>query len=103
MSLSTFLLKCLGPIGRIVMPKAKQIYAEHTAGNKPDEAIELQLDKFLNEALGRLGVVDDSKPWWSTAMNALGKAAVQPESFKRPHIQKWLTQQETQYLLKQLI
>lgn len=103
MSLSAVLLKCLGPIGRIFMPKAKQIYAEHAAGNKPDEAIDLQLDKFLNEALGRLGVVDDSKPWWSTALNALGKAAVQPESFKRPHIQKWLTQQETQCLLKQLI
>jgi hypothetical protein len=100
MSLTATLFRLLGSIAGAVLPKSKQIYAERSAGRRPESTPADHTEEILDEALGRLGAVDLDHPWWKRALVELGAAAMRPDWFKKPHVQDWLAQCTVQRLLK---
>ena len=60
-------------------------------------------NNIIDEAIVRLGAIDQEHPWWKSALNYLGRAAIRPEWFKKPYVQKWLSQTDVQRFLKQLV
>jgi len=84
------------------VPKAKQLNAERSAARVPDAYSEDITNNILDEAIVRLGAIDQEHPWWKSALNDLGGAVIRPEWFKKPYVQKWLSQTDVQRFLKQL-
>lgn len=100
MSISATVLRVLSTIASALLPKGKQIYAERSAGKVP-ESVPIDIaEEVLDEALNRLSAVDVDQPWWKHALVELGSIASRPDWFKKPHIQKWLSQADVRRLLK---
>ncbi|MGV8892285.1 MAG: hypothetical protein ACOH2K_04965 [Burkholderiaceae bacterium] len=100
MSISATVLRVLSTIASALLPKGKQIYAERSAGKVP-ESVPIDIaEEVLDEALNRLSAVDVDQPWWKHALVELGATASRPDWFKKPHIQKWLSQADVRRLLK---
>ena len=100
MSITATVLRVLSTIAGALLPKGKQLYAERSAGKVP-ESVPIDIaEEILDEALNRLGAVDVDKPWWRDALVELGATAIRPDCFKKPHVQKWLSQSDVRRLLK---
>ena len=99
--ISTSVLRFFGSLIRVVRPKAKQLYAERSAAKAPDADLTNIADNILDEALSRLGALENNHPWWKSALAELGRAAIQPDFFKKPHVMEWLSQTDVQCFLKQ--
>lgn len=99
MPIST-VLRFVATIVNALLPKGKQLYAERSAGKAPESVPVDIAEEILDEALKRLGAVDLAQPGWRHALMKLGAAAIQPDWFKKPHVQEWLSQTEVQRLLK---
>lgn len=78
----------------------KRLRRERAAALNPTLASHEEIDHLFDEALGRLGAMDPSSPWWKSALNALGGLAVRPEEFNRDHIRQWLSSSDVQQHLK---
>lgn len=100
MSITATVFRFFASAAGALMPKAKQIYAERSAGKIPDSIPVDHVEEILDEALIRLGAVDLDHPWCKRALGGVGAAIVRPDWFKKPHIQKWLSQTKVQRLLK---
>ena len=100
MSITATVFRLLGSIAGALLPKGKQLYAERSAGKAPDSFSVDLAEEILDEALNRLGAVDLEHPWWKLALVHVGKAAIRPDWFKKPHVQEWLSQTDVQRLLK---
>ncbi|RZO02751.1 ATP-binding protein [Pseudomonas moorei] len=100
MDLTAVAVKFMASVGRMLSPKAKQIYQERAAAANP-EAVEADIaERTLDDTLGRLGVTHPDDPWWETFLASLSGLAVRTEFLKLPHVQKWLNQPDTQRRLK---
>lgn len=100
MSIAATVLRVFSTIAGALLPKGKQLYAERSAGKKP-ESVPIDLaEEILDEALNRLGAVDVDQPWWKQALVEVGATAIRPEWLKKPHIQEWISQADVRRLLK---
>lgn len=100
MSLLATVLRVFSSIAGALLPKAKQLYAERSAGKMPGLVPINIADEILDEALNRLCAVDVDQPWWKSALLELGATAIRPEWFKKSHVQEWLSQANIRLLLK---
>lgn len=91
--------KSLSAIGRMLIPKAKQIGAERAATANPDSVRELA-DKHLDEALQRLGVTHPEHAWWEEALRSIEGLIIKTDFIRLPHVQSWLNLADTQSRLK---
>lgn len=81
-------------------PKVSQLYAERSAGKNPNSVPVDISEQLLNDALGRLGAVDVTHPWWKQALLDLGEVVIKPDAFDKPHVREWISQSSVQSLLK---
>lgn len=100
MSITATVFRLITSIAGALLPKGKQLYAERSAGKVPEAVPVDPAEEILDQALNRLGAVDLDHPWWKRALVELGAAAIRPDWFKKPHVQEWLSQTDTQRLIK---
>jgi hypothetical protein len=91
--------KGLSAIGRVLVPKAKQMAAERAAAANPDAQKEFA-DKHLDEALQRLGVTHAEHAWWEEALRSIEGLIIKTDFIRLPHVQDWLSLADTQFRLK---
>lgn len=78
----------------------RRLRRERAAALNPSLASRDEIDYLFDEALGRLGAMDPSSPWWKSALDALGGLAVRPDEFNHDHIKQWLSSSDVQQRLK---
>lgn len=95
-------LRIFGSIAGALLPKAKQIYAERSAAQAPEASSTDGTDKIFDDALNRLGGINQEEAWWKSILVGVSGYAIQPDWFKKPHVQRWLSQPDIRRLLKDL-
>ena len=99
MAVSAVVLKFFATIGRVFLPKAKQIHQERSAAANPESVVD-HAEANLDEALRRLGVRHPNHAWWERILPSVGGVAVRSDFLKLPHVQLWINQPDTQRWLK---
>lgn len=93
------LSKLVAGIGQALWPKAKRLKAERGAAADP-ESVENHIDDFLDEAFQRLGAIHPDHDWWIKALRKFENKLIGNDFINSEHVRKWLTQAQTQDLLK---
>jgi tetratricopeptide (TPR) repeat protein len=82
-------------IAKAILPRAKQLHAERSAGENPlAQPLGISpFDKDLDRTIARLGAMHDegNRAWWSDLMTQFGQMVVQPEPFHVEAVKEWLS------------
>lgn len=104
-SLAMLIRPLLG-IAKAVLPYAKRLHAERSAGTNPfAKPLGISpFDKDLDQTLARLGSMGDegNRAWWQALLTRFEQTVVQPDLFEVVAVKEWLSHDEVRTDLKAL-
>ena len=94
----------LKALARMIGPEMRKLRAERRAAQAPSP-IRFEndsLDKQLEEALARLGSIDENQEFWQRLLTEIGATYTRPVYFEFSQIRKWLSDDQVKSDLKNL-
>ena len=94
----------LKALARMVWPEMRKLHAERREAQAPSpiRPENDSLDKQLEDALVRLGSIDDNQEFWQRLLVEIGASYTRPVYFEFPQIRKWLSDEQVKSDLKSL-
>ena len=94
----------LKALARIIWPEMRKLRAERHAAQAsiPVRPENDSLDKQLEDALARLGSIDDNQGFWRRLLTEIGAAYTRPTYFEFSQIRNWLSDDQVRHDLKSL-
>ena len=94
----------LKALARMMGPEMRKLRAERRAAQAPIPVYPENdsLDKQLEDALARLGSIDDDQEFWKWLLTETGATYTRPVYFEFSQIQKWLSDDQVKADLKNL-
>ncbi len=94
--------KLAGSLTSAVVPKAKRVWAERSAGKAPLTPRQTLLEKGFNATLSRLTGGDVEESWWRRLWDGVGHPMVTPDFLAAGDVQVWLQDPTVQADIKHL-
>ena len=94
----------LKALARVMGPEMRKLRAERRAAQAPISVRPENdsLDKQLEDALARLGSIDNNQEFWRKLLTGVGAAYMRPEYFEFPKVRKWLSDDQVKIDFKNL-